>query len=516
MLLSLLSKRPWPPVLGIFAVVSVIWHSFETYSNQDHLIHGQHWSSALLQKLYLDLKKFMHLAPTEKFPYLPEHVTPTTIQYCLRQNDKFSSIIVTSVRKNKIGNGNGLLGTVWQLHLTYDTTNGQPAGPSTLVLKLMNHGFRSNLMGRIANVSANECFFYRDGLATDIPGFRTPVCYYTGWRPGYQHFCLLLEDLSHMKTGAILETEGISASNACLVLKQVARFHARFFNCVREKGPHWIGRPHDTQRYKYFPHYVQGNAEATLYRMKELEQINILPMGTLTEDVQQFVRNLASKYLKTAQFNVPVELGGQHHRTIILGDLRGGNIFLPSNDIEETDIEETDGTTNDGGSNPLQDFNTSGVTLYDFQLCREGCPAEDIDWFLGSVSNEVRQKHGKRIVRTYYEELIRNGVDPIQYPWHRLVYEIALYTSSQLWTIQLLDPRFLTIQEMEQSFLNRDNTNTIVDFEKITRSLRSKWSREFSMFQEFNSAKIAELAYACSPGCPSPEQYLPLLPSEWL
>lgn len=253
------------------------------------------------------------------------------------------------------------------------------------------------------------------------------------------------------------------------------------------------------------PGYVKGNVAATFHRIQELEKDNIVPIVPkgLSKRIQNYVRELATKYLHNTAKNIPVELGGTHNRTIVLGDVRGGNIFVLSNNNDDDDQEEQGGENNE-------------IILYDFQLCREGCPAEDIDWFLGSISIDVRQQHGKHIVRCYYDELIKNGVDEKKYPWHRLVYEIATYCSSKFWFVNLLEYRFLSKKEIVSEYLNNDTSNTAEDYDKVLHGLKLRWAREISMFEEFNSDVLAQLAYECSPSSPTPEQYLPLLPQDWL
>jgi hypothetical protein len=508
MLACTFQPRLQPVLLTLLAIATPLFlYKTNDYCNQDHLHEGQHWSQALFQDVFLLLKKFLRLSPVERYPFLPEHITPTRLQYCLRHYKaaSYSNVVVKSLTKTRIGGGNGLLGTVWQIHLKYDTSHNRPEGPSSVVLKLMNRGFRARLLARMGNIAATECFFYRDSMLQRVRGIRSPVCYFTGWRTGYQHFCLLLEDLTHLRTGSTLEREGLSHSNACSIVKQVARFHAHYFNTVRLKGPKWVGRPFDTTRYQHVPGYVKNNVNATFHRIQELEKSNIVPKGLLSKRIQTYVRELASKYLNNTAKNIPVELGGTHNRTIVLGDLRGGNIFVLSNNNNNSDDDDKE-----------EQSENDEIILYDFQLCREGCPAEDIDWFLGSISIDVRQKHGKHIVRCYYDELIKNGVDEKKYPWHRLVYEIATYCSSKFWFVNLLEYRFLSKAEMYSNFLDCDTSNTAEDFDKVLHGLKLRWTREISMFEEFNSDKLAQLANECSPSSPTPEQYLPLLPQDWL
>ena len=97
----------------------------------------------------------------------------------------------------------------------------------------------------------------------------------------------------------------------------------------------------------------------------------------------------------------PREMGGDHNTTIIHGDFRGTNMLL------------------DGEHK---------VILSDFENVHENSPGVDLAFFLSTsipVENEFGQT--REILTAYYDELTSSGgVEPEDYPWHRLLAEVSM------------------------------------------------------------------------------------------
>lgn len=156
-------------------------------------------------------------------------ITPEWLSYAL-------DTTVTAVDASVIAEGEGFMGRLARLHLTYPGGSSGAAHPATAVAKLPTDEPGSVALGQLLRIWEREARFYLD-LAPRLP-VRTPRCYYAGGDPGSGIFALLLEDLTPYAGGDQLR--GATPEEAEAAVQWLARFHAAESGGGRAAGLDWL------------------------------------------------------------------------------------------------------------------------------------------------------------------------------------------------------------------------------------------------------------------------------------
>jgi len=295
-------------------------------------------------------------------PRTSDDFTPDWLTAALHANSRLPMrTIVQSLTLERIGQGRGFAGSIRRLNVSY---SGDSEMPLTIVAKspstdltIRDYAIRDGMYQR-------ETMFYRE-LATEA-GIPVPGCYFADLDPDSGDFVLLLEDLTALEEGD--EITGCSLAQAALVVRSLARLHARWWNDGRVAGLDWIGRAsgapteNDTVQARYQDAW--GRATDTLADIYAPELFMIADkLGT----------GLAAVLEASASTN----------QTLNHGDCHLGNIFFRDDEVVFTDWQDVTVTS----------------------------PALDIAYFIqGSLPVETRRDNERELLDTYLSTLRENGV----------------------------------------------------------------------------------------------------------
>jgi aminoglycoside/choline kinase family phosphotransferase len=187
-------------------------------------------------------------------------------------------------------------------------------------------------------------------------------------QPGTGGGVLLLEDLAPAQTLSMLE--GCTAEDAALVLRQLATFHAAWWENPRLRVMDWLPA-FDDQAENDQRQYAQA-WEVFLNKVGHLLPDGIVPLGTRLKHHVVAVK----RYL------------GQHPRTFLHGDFHLHNLLFDSTTGERT------------------------LTVIDWQACSRGRATRDIVHFLVTgLPPDRRRAHELDLLRLYHTILTQHGVE---------------------------------------------------------------------------------------------------------
>jgi hypothetical protein len=339
-------------------------------------------------------------------PATMSDVTPEWLTAALRKGGTLKHAAVTSIERETIGVGVGILGKLARLSLTYDRP--ELAAPASLVAKLPTTDPGGRGIGTALGFYNKEVLFYQHlGRDANLP---SPRCYWSAADPAVGQFCLLLEDLSKVRIGD--QVDGATLEDARLILKIAARFHAYWWNHPRLQGLHWIPAV-NAPVYRFVPVAYQGALEPFLNSIGQ----------RLNARQQSVARELGSllPVLQDSMADAPA--------TLLHGDLRLDNVFYGS----------TDGT--------------APVTLIDWQIASQGVGIYDIGYFMTqSLDPALRSAHERALVEEYFSRLRDGGVNG--YSWEqcwddyrKVALYCLVYPVISIGTIDLANERGVTLAE---------------------------------------------------------------------
>jgi hypothetical protein len=272
-----------------------------------------------------------------------------------------TTAIVKSLTAESIGQGRGFAGSIRKLTVGYA---GDSEAPSTIVakspsadLEIRNYAIRDGMYRR-------ETMFYRE-LATES-GIRVPDCFFADLDPDSGDFVLLLEDLTALEEGD--EIAGCSLEQAVLVVRSIARLHARWWNDRRVAGLDWLGGDPDNS--------TGTNTLQKLYQdawSRSTDTLAHIYPSELFVIAEQFGHGLTSVLQAAATGN----------QTLNHGDCHLGNLF----------------------------FGDDQAVFTDWQNVMVTSPALDIAYFVqGSLPVETRRAHERELLDIYLSTLREIGV----------------------------------------------------------------------------------------------------------
>lgn len=320
------------------------------------------------------------------FPHQPDQLTAEWLTDALRQAGVLNEARVVSFEVKPLSDTAGLLGQNTIIRLAYDTI--EESAPQSLFAKFALSDAENRAYWRTSYVQ-EVLFYQRFAHQVALP---TPRAYFSEFDEATGYFLLLLEDCSHGEVGN--RATGCSLDKARLIVSQIAKFHATWWN--HPEVPHYSG--------KYTPEAIANWHEMYSREANRLDDIPEIPddpelVRTIKELNSQFTN--AMNHQRTSPF------------TLIHHDYHLGNFIFT----------ETNGTTN--------------VIVLDWQDMSVGHGPTDVSLFLGtSFSIENRRAHEQDLLKLYYETLRDNGV--VNYSFEQCWDDYRLGMFETLWRYVLV------------------------------------------------------------------------------
>jgi hypothetical protein len=257
--------------------------------------------------------------------------------------------------------GFGAAGSYARVRLGY--RGAAPGAPRSLFAKFSseNPAVRAHVHAR--GLYARDVHFYRD--VAPLVSLRTPRCYYAAIDMESGHALLLLEELTEGRAGDVMA--GCSASDAELLLRQIAGFHAR-----------WWRSPQLT-RWRWLPGYDTEPNPATddfdgAWPIFRARYARLIP-GWAIETAERALASVPR--IRRALDARP--------QTFTHGDFGLDNVRF--------------------------DLPDAPMVLYDWQISMRAPASRDISWFLvRSLPVAQRRAQEERLVRVYHDALLGAGV----------------------------------------------------------------------------------------------------------
>jgi len=157
------------------------------------------------------------------YPTQPSELTPEWLTEQLRKAGAITDASVTGFRTSPVGEGIGMLGVLVRAELDYD--RDEPGAPTSLVAKFATPVAGNRAVAMAYRMYEREVGFYRE-IAPLIDA-AAPTCYAAEIDPESGDCVLLLEDLSHMRTGD--QVAGCEVDTAKHIIDAVVPLHARYW-----------------------------------------------------------------------------------------------------------------------------------------------------------------------------------------------------------------------------------------------------------------------------------------------
>ena len=169
-------------------------------------------------------------------PDTPGALTPEWLTRALRSTGSITDARVTSCHIEPFGEGKGFSGQIARIGLRYDTAG--PGTPTSLIAKFQLPHPDPDIRAAVfqSRLYEREYRFYRD--VARHAALRTPRLYYSVLQPETGVAVLLLEDLAPARTLNMLE--GCTGEDAALALRQLATFHAAWWEHPRLGAMDWL------------------------------------------------------------------------------------------------------------------------------------------------------------------------------------------------------------------------------------------------------------------------------------
>ncbi|MGZ8162009.1 MAG: phosphotransferase [Methylobacter sp.] len=259
------------------------------------------------------------------------------------------------------------IGTTTRIRVTVEH-NGPETLPRRWFVKLPSMAWRARLITSLPRLLHTEVRFYKE-VAQSIPIAR-PVILAAQSKFG-RGTTLVLTDITELGASPGRSSDVLTAAQAALVIKQLAHFHAHFWNKVNlDPTYRWLSGP--VRR-------LEDNLGSTLAvpLMKRGLKLagNLIP-APLHAPAMHYARHrrLAMRFLSGSP------------QTLVHHDCHPGNLF----------------------------WNMSNPGFLDWQLVRIGEGISDVAYFLATALDpETRRLHEAGFIASYLQILVANGISGI-------------------------------------------------------------------------------------------------------
>ena len=344
-----------------------------------------------------------------------DDLTPAWITSALRESGVLTpATTVTSSERQILGEGEGFLGDIARLTLSYE--GGE--GPATVIAKLPKLANRA--MGELLGAYERESCFY-DEMAADLP-LTTPRMYYgdfdrdlaserqeaalkladrtprllTGlmtrlgmWVSGRKNrrYILLLEDIGDAEPGDQLT--GVSPERCATVLAAIARMHAAYWESETLRNRFWL-----------LPLSIDARIRNGLFRDSQ---------ATFRE---RFAHLVDDRFDRAMAWTL------EHGEAAARSLDRGAPATLVHCDPRLDNVA----------------FRNGEPIVFDWQLVRRGPAAYDVAYFLSGACADLTREDEADLLRGYAAALAELGVEGYPYEALERDYHLGLLTAMQTLT----------------------------------------------------------------------------------
>ncbi len=286
----------------------------------------------------------------------PEELTPGWLTEALRDTGVITEAAVRSVRVDPAAVRKGNLGRLNRIVLQYD--RGEPGAPVSMVTKF--HPFEIELREFVAEANRTEVRFYEQ-VAPNIQ-MRTPRRYFSAFDEDSGRSLLLLEDLGGHRVAD--EIPGCTVAEAERITDSLANLHAKWWDSPALDQLDWL-QPFN----KSFSVAIAGHPARSFD-------------GPLPESVRAIGAVIKERYMYL------FDLQSRPPLTVALNDIKIRHVLFSP----------------EPGSG---DF-----AVVDFQLVVRARGVLDLARFYGgSLDTELRRSSEIKLLRSYHDSLLANGVE---------------------------------------------------------------------------------------------------------
>ena len=307
-----------------------------------------------------------HVKAKLEIPQSAERLTPEWLTAALQDTGTIKASRVESFDTSlDIAAGVGFMGELARLTLRYD--RAEDGAPRSLIAKFPTRIPENREIADVFRLYERETRFYEE-VAPEVK-LRTPRRYYGALNSETQDYVLLLEDLAPARVGDQLE--GCSAEEAELCIRQLAMFHATWWESPRLAEIDWMPLTSD-------PLIAQSAQDAYSEAWSPFAEY----AGDRLSDQMRAVGERFGKNIVNT-----LNRFGEPPRTIVHGDYRLDNLFFG---------------TPEGGA-PL--------TVIDWQISSRGSGVFDVAYFIcGTMPPADRRAVEMDLLRIYHAVLLDGGV----------------------------------------------------------------------------------------------------------
>lgn len=356
--------------------------------------------------------------------FIPERLddlTPEFLTATLRETGELApEAEVTSVEREILGEGEGFMGDIARLRLSY--ADGE--GPASVVAKMPR--LENRAFGELVGVYERESCFYEE-LAGDVP-VSLPHLYYSDfdrhavsdrqkgatklvnrvpqrlmprvtrvalWSAGRRkrRYLLLLEDLGDARSGDQLA--GTDPSVCATVLKLVAKMHASLWESPQLDGRYWL-----------VPFAGDSRVRQSLF-LEGRDSFRERHPDLFDPEFERLVAWVSEHGVETIE-----RMQEEAPETLVHGDLRLDNLV----------------------------FRDSEPVFFDWQAIRRGPAAYDVAWFLSGSSDGMTDGDEADLLHGYHAELESHGVSGYPFEAFERHYHLGLLATAQtLGLLTILD-----------------------------------------------------------------------------
>lgn len=356
--------------------------------------------------------------------FIPERLDDLTAEWltsALREGGHLQAPgEVVAVEREILGEGEGFIGDIARLRLSYE--GGE--GPPTVVAKMPQ--LRNRALGELIGLYERESCFYEE-LSTGLP-VGVPRLYYSDFdrtaaadrlekaktlanrTPDWlmprvtsmalwaakrrkRRYLLLLEDLGDARMGDQLA--GTDAERCGVILRSIAKAHAALWESPALDNRYWLAPLAGDSRVRQSMFLERRKA----FRERHVELFD--------KDFERTVSWVSENGIETIE-----RMHREAPETLVHGDLRLDNLAFR-------------------GDEPV---------FFDWQGIRRGPAAYDVAWFLSGASDDLTPGDEAELLHTYHAALGEHGVRGYPFEAFERHYRMGLLTTVQtLGVLTILD-----------------------------------------------------------------------------